>query len=1109
MISFFIKSVFLFVSTLILSSLDSFSQFCGSPTTALSITPTATTQNTASYSSGYIQFSFNATAGSTYTFSTCGLSSVDTYLRLYSMPSQTLLVQADDQCNLQSTLSWACTTSGTYSILLCNYPCNQLAGATQMSYSVVGPPENTVPSSGNNAYTLCSGNIYDHAGSTGAYANNISGYTTINPSTSGNVVRLTGSMATESGFDFVRIYDGIGLTGNLLYSNSGTANIGTITSSSGPLTVQFTSNGSITSSGFNFAIQCVTPPSSPTSITASTSTICGSGSSTLTANGSVGTVYWFSGGCNISGQIGTGNSITVSPTTTTTYYARNFNNGAWSSNCTSVTINVNPVPTVNAGSDTSICSGSGTNLLATVTGGVTIGVLQDVLNAINTNQSTLLSSIPTPYGFVLDGGVNSNSIIDGGSDMYDGGNYINTILGSTINYSDNVVTSSTAFGTGGQYFTRVIGPQGNSTVTPTIFYWAADLNGVSSVSITGNNGADGSGIQDLNTFTVTANGVTFSCFLKRVYNAGDPSINQLFLIPLTNNASQSMGSTTNDGYHNLTGLNGINRMYYMLYAGNAGAEISVSQATTIAQTFANILPSSATYSWTSTPAGFNSNLQNPTVSPASTTTYTLTATVNGCSNSDVVNVAINTGPIATLTTPSAAVCNGAQVNLSGTMNAIGPWSMELSNNQIVTGNGSGTWSTAVFPTSVNINYSIGSIVDATACPATVSGVTNITLPITGYQLSTDNQSASCIVNQNGWVHFYHSSGGLIASINSLGQNLGSVSITSYVDPTNAIVPACLNPNPIYETAVMQRHWVVTPTIQPTSPVLVRLPFRDAELINLSNISISNANINDNVYTSSDLVLNKYSGPLNVNSTALDNCQTTGGNGGTTQHNQIGGGSTTLYSPISLASYVDFSIPNFSELWLNGNFTTSPLPIDLVSFVASCNESASAEINWTTSSEQNSSYFELERSSDGINWDEPLQIEAAGNSTSIINYAITDQARSLENTYYRLTLVDYDGTEKTYDPISIDCSGKLADYVKTYPNPSKNSFIIETISSQLTGNSILSIVDIRGKVILNQEVNLIEGKNTFTLNDFNVSPGLYTICIISENGKIQTVKHMIE
>jgi hypothetical protein len=121
------------------------------------------------------------------------------------------------------------------------------------------PPQNIVPSSGSNSYTLCSGVLYDNGGSGGNYANNSNGFAVINPATPGSMVELTGSIDTEFNYDFVRIYDGNSTGGTLLWQGSGVQNIGTITSTLGPLTVQFTSDFLVNYSGFALNIDCIVP----------------------------------------------------------------------------------------------------------------------------------------------------------------------------------------------------------------------------------------------------------------------------------------------------------------------------------------------------------------------------------------------------------------------------------------------------------------------------------------------------------------------------------------------------------------------------------------------------------------------------------------------------------------------------------------------------------------------------------------------------------------------------------------------------------------------------------------------------------------------------------
>lgn len=144
--------------------------------------------------------------------------------------------------------------------------------------------ENTVPTTGNNSYSMCSGNLYDNGGSTGNYANSSNGYTVLNPSVAGNFVRVSGTASTEVSYDFIKIYDGVGLGGTVLYNNSGTGlTIPNITSTTGSLTVQFTSDISNADTGFNLAVSCITP--SPPTITNLLTNTSGCAGSSITITG--------------------------------------------------------------------------------------------------------------------------------------------------------------------------------------------------------------------------------------------------------------------------------------------------------------------------------------------------------------------------------------------------------------------------------------------------------------------------------------------------------------------------------------------------------------------------------------------------------------------------------------------------------------------------------------------------------------------------------------------------------------------------------------------------------------------------------------------------------
>ncbi|HEY4150610.1 MAG TPA: T9SS type A sorting domain-containing protein, partial [Chitinophagaceae bacterium] len=83
-----------------------------------------------------------------------------------------------------------------------------------------------------------------------------------------------------------------------------------------------------------------------------------------------------------------------------------------------------------------------------------------------------------------------------------------------------------------------------------------------------------------------------------------------------------------------------------------------------------------------------------------------------------------------------------------------------------------------------------------------------------------------------------------------------------------------------------------------------------------------------------------------------------------------------------------------------------LPITLLNFTGQLDNNV-IQLNWSTSSEQNSNYFEVQKSVDGTNFYPLGRVSAAGTSTTQRNYGYTDRQVSEQN-YYRLAMTDMDG-----------------------------------------------------------------------------------------------------
>ncbi|MCR5424706.1 MAG: fibronectin type III domain-containing protein [Bacteroidales bacterium] len=106
----------------------------------------------------------------------------------------------------------------------------------------------------------CGVRIADNGGLLGDYSANASDTVFIYPSSTDSLVRITGTLNSESNYDFLYIYDGIGVSATLMGRYSGMATIDT-TSVSGPITLVFTSDGGTQGAGFDLTVSCVPAPS--------------------------------------------------------------------------------------------------------------------------------------------------------------------------------------------------------------------------------------------------------------------------------------------------------------------------------------------------------------------------------------------------------------------------------------------------------------------------------------------------------------------------------------------------------------------------------------------------------------------------------------------------------------------------------------------------------------------------------------------------------------------------------------------------------------------------------------------------------------------------------
>ncbi|MFO7723018.1 MAG: C25 family cysteine peptidase [Bacteroidales bacterium] len=164
----------------------------------------------------------------------------------------------------------------------------------------------TVPTSGSDLITNCTGMLFDDGGDQN-YSNSTNGTVTITPSGASTVNLLFHSFNFEGGADYLKVYDGPNISSPLIGTFTGTSLPGTsgmISSTTGSITLQQTSNASNTFSGFSLTFQCAFPNSAPmANFIVSDSSVClGEYSFTDLSFNGPGAWLWYFGDGNTSTQ---------------------------------------------------------------------------------------------------------------------------------------------------------------------------------------------------------------------------------------------------------------------------------------------------------------------------------------------------------------------------------------------------------------------------------------------------------------------------------------------------------------------------------------------------------------------------------------------------------------------------------------------------------------------------------------------------------------------------------------------------------------------------------------------------------------------------------------
>ena len=174
---------------------------------------------------------------------------------------------------------------------------------------------------------------------------------------------------------------------------------------------------------------------------------------------------------------------------------------------------------------------------------------------------------------------------------------------------------------------------------------------------------------------------------------------------------------------------------------------------------------------------------------------------------------------------------------------------------------------------------------------------------------------------------------------------------------------------------------------------------------------------------------------------------------------------------------------------------NPLPVEMLYFSVKEKEQK-ALLAWQTATEVNANKFEIEKSTNNVNFEKIGERAVAG---SYSNYNFIDAnlySQNVEYVYYRLKMIDNNNSFK----YSATQSLKLQNNTETmgvYPNPFDNQLNININLSQKQFIK-LSVFDVLGKEVIRKEHNEQTLSISFEKEVTDLPKGAYFLKITTEN-----------
>jgi hypothetical protein len=160
---------------------------------------------------------------------------------------------------------------------------------------------------------------------------------------------------------------------------------------------------------------------------------------------------------------------------------------------------------------------------------------------------------------------------------------------------------------------------------------------------------------------------------------------------------------------------------------------------------------------------------------------------------------------------------------------------------------------------------------------------------------------------------------------------------------------------------------------------------------------------------------------------------------------------------------------------------------LIYFTAKA-EGSVAQLTWATAQEKNNASFVIERSPDGIHFQDLGSVNGNGNTQQVSTYSYTDEQPLNGTSYYRLRQIDYNSTSTRSSIASVSF---VSSAFYLFPNPAREVIHLVTNSDEPCDIAVYSNLGVEVK-----QLSIEKNNNTYTIHLTGIATGSYILQVSS-------------